>query len=389
MEDSWWTKPEDLDASQTAVVALSPDEDHLVLGPAGSGKTNLLILRAAYLYGAGSRNIALLTFGRVLREFLVAGAGNYQLPPNRIQTYIGWGRRLLNENEIQFDDAGSFEDVRRRLLTALTDLAALNRPENVLDAILLDEVQDYTPEELAIIRRFARRVFAVGDERQRIYRGEGAIAYLRRQVRTVSELPYHYRNGFKICRVADGIRNLVDSDQGMASTSNYDEKKNPSSVIIRPDLSIDEQIAAAIPDIERQLRAYPTGLVGVLSPRNQEVTAIWDRLSASPIAGTAQLFQSGEGYGNFNKDSRVVVATTHGAKGLEFRALHLLGMEHLSKFQGRQKNLAYTSVTRAKTSLTIYHDGPIPAYLDSGVSAAKGGIATPPQLKDLFRPGGG
>ena len=346
------------------------------------------MLRAAHLYGSGIQNLAILTFGRVLREFLSAGSSNYELPSNRFQTYLGWGKRLLEENELEFNDEGDFEEVRNRLLAALRDLAALKRPENVLDCILLDEAQDYTRDELRVMRSFARRIFAVGDERQRIYRNEGAIAFLRGTIASVKELPFHYRNGVKICRVADGIRNLVGSDEGMEATSNYDETRNPSTVTRRAGLSISEQVAAAIPDIDRQLRAYPEALIGILCPRNKEVLDVWAHINASPLNGSAQLQQSSEGYEAFDPSRRVVVATVHSAKGLEFRALHLMGLDKIARFPNRRRNLAYTAVTRAKTSLTVYHEDPLPGFLDHGITVAIGGAQAPPKLADLFKKGG-
>lgn len=177
MEDTWWTRPEQLDKYEAAVVSLSDHEDHLVVGPPGSGKTNLLVLRAAHLYASGIRNIVVLMFCRVLREFLLAGSSKYELPSNRFQTYLGWGKRLVDENELNFKDSGEFEDVRRKLLTALTDLAALQRTENMFDCILLDEAQDYTAAEIKVISSFARRLFAVGDDRQRIYRSSGSLSF--------------------------------------------------------------------------------------------------------------------------------------------------------------------------------------------------------------------
>jgi hypothetical protein len=45
MESSWWTDPKELDNDQKKVVALSTAEDHVVVGPPGCGKTNLLLLR--------------------------------------------------------------------------------------------------------------------------------------------------------------------------------------------------------------------------------------------------------------------------------------------------------------------------------------------------------
>ena len=52
MEATWWTQPDQLDEDQKKVVALPMEGNHLVVGPPGRVKTNLLILRATYLYRA-------------------------------------------------------------------------------------------------------------------------------------------------------------------------------------------------------------------------------------------------------------------------------------------------------------------------------------------------
>lgn len=119
METTWWTQPDQLDSTQQEVVALKENESHLIIGPPGSGKTNLLILRAAHLYLAGIKNIAVLTFGRILREFLSAGTGNYEFPSDRIQTYVKWGTNLLKMNDEKFDDSANFEELRPKLLARL------------------------------------------------------------------------------------------------------------------------------------------------------------------------------------------------------------------------------------------------------------------------------
>ena len=56
MKDTWWIKPEQLDPAQREVIGLSRKQSHLVLGPPGSGKTNLLLLRAKHLWLAGERD---------------------------------------------------------------------------------------------------------------------------------------------------------------------------------------------------------------------------------------------------------------------------------------------------------------------------------------------
>jgi superfamily I DNA/RNA helicase len=385
MEATWWTQPEQLDSYQTEVVALPLTGDHLVIGPPGSGKTNLLVLRGTYLYGAGIQNLVVLTFGRVLREFLAAGSGNYNFPASKIQTYVRWGARLITEARGEFDSTGKFEDIRKRLQTGLEEIASENNPANILDCILLDEAQDYSKNELVTIRKFAKQIFAVGDNRQRIYEAHGSIDLLKETVDTVKELPFHYRNGIKICRVADGIQGELDSDLGMEASSNYDETQYPSTVLNFVEESVTAQTENAISEIETQLRAYPEGMIGVLCPRHHELEIVAKVLQSSSLADQVQVQKYADGYSSFEGDRRIVVTTIHGAKGLEFRTLHLLGMDKISKFLKVQRNLAYTAVTRAKTSVAIYHNGDLPGYLETGINAAINKVVTPPRMDQLFK----
>jgi len=109
--------------------------------------------------------------------------------------------------------------------------------------------------------------------------------------------------------------------------------------------------------------AYPDELIGILCPRQEELKIAANVLASSSIAGKLQI-QHGE-YATFDPNRPVILATVHGAKGLEFRAVHLLGMDHIKKFR-TQKNMCYTAVTRCKTSLSIYHQGSLPGYLERG-----------------------
>ena len=58
MDETWWRSPDQLDPDQQEIVSLPLEGSHLVVGPPGSGKTNLLLLRASYLARAGFPNIA-------------------------------------------------------------------------------------------------------------------------------------------------------------------------------------------------------------------------------------------------------------------------------------------------------------------------------------------
>lgn len=381
---AWWKKTSELDADQQKVIGLPKDGNYLILGPAGCGKTNLLLLRATYLTKAGVPDIKILTFGRVLKEFLVAGTTHYPFSPDRIQTYLQWGASLLDANGIEFDRRGEFPEVRARLLAGLKELAAQDQQINVLDCILLDEAQDYSAEEIETIVRFADQIYAVGDDRQRVTDAKGGLKALKEICEEPVVLTNHYRNGVKICRVADGIRNELDSDNGMEAWSKYNESEFESSVVAHPSLSLTDQVTAAIPEIENQLFAYPDETIGILCPKTEDAATVAGLLQGSSLKNHVQYQNFAEGYAPFDPDKRVIVTTIISAKGLEFRALHLLGMERIHSFRDRQKNLAFTGVTRAKTSLHIYYDRSVPGYLEKGIIAVNDVVLAEPKLDDLF-----
>lgn len=382
MAMSWWTSPTELDADQRKIVTLPLDQDHLVVGPPGCGKTNLLLLRATYLYRQGVSNIAVLTFGRVLREFLVTGAKHYPFSVDKVQTYLRWGMEILNTNNIDIDESDDFERTRAGLAAGLLQVANEGRRENIYDVILVDEAQDYSADEISVLKRFGSRIFAVGDRNQQITDKSGALERLERIGAQQSILTSHYRNGLKICRVADGVKNLIDHADGMEANSNYDEATFPSTVDIFSATSLEAQVAVSIPRIQTQLLAYPGEMIGVICPRVEDLDRAKEALETAPFSDQLHV-QRGGSYSAFSTDRRVVLSTAMGAKGLEFRAVHILAAEKLKNFR-TQRNLTYTSVTRTKTSLSVYHEGSLAGYFEKGLHACREENLAPPSLDELF-----
>ncbi len=382
MEASWWKSIGELDDDQKKAIALDDDEDHLIVGPPGCGKTNLLLLRASYLHAKGVANIKVLAFGRVLREFISSGTEHYPFAADKVQTFVRWAYEILAANGIKVEDSDDFDEMRVRLFAGLAEVAAKGAPENVFDVILLDEAQDYSAEEAEIIRAFGTRIFAVGDNNQRITDQSGALQRLEELGATRTELKHHYRNGIKICRVADGIKNLLDNASGMEATSNYDETSFPSTVDIVGMIDLPTQVAEAIARIKIQMQAYPGEMIGVLCPRTAELGEVANVLSASDIAGAIQVQRAGA-YDAILPDRPVIVTTVQGAKGLEFRAIHMIAAEKLKNYK-TQKNLTYTAVTRAKTTLVVYHQVALAGYFEKGLNACSIALPAEPNLKDLF-----
>jgi superfamily I DNA/RNA helicase len=384
MSRTWWVGKKDLDPDQSKIILLPQDERALVTGPPGCGKTNLLLLRANYLHLAKKRNLAVVVFTRSLREFIARGAEQYDFPASKIMTCRQWQLDLLRQYGGSAPKlTGKFEEDRAAYVAATTQLVEKMKLANIFDAILLDEAQDYIPAEIELFSRLTERLFCVADERQKIYEGEDSLETIKKCAGEPHVLRFHYRNGVKICRVADEIAKKWHGYRPLTETSNYDEKANPSSVDCERCNSVGDQAALIVKRLGTQLIAFPDELIGILAPTKNSMNAIWQAVSGSKHANAAFLLH-GTTADSFPPDRQVVVSTFHAAKGLEFRALHLAASDELKdSFFKNNRRMTFTAVTRAKTALSIYHSNDLYGYFESALQSLNPS-SEPPSLDDVF-----
>jgi superfamily I DNA/RNA helicase len=373
----WWVNIKQLDHDQKEVMGLPADRDLLVLGPPGSGKTNILLLRASYLSKAGFPNLLVVVFGRPLREFLARGSSQYRFDSQKITTSTKWLFDVLKElGEPRPESTLPFEQVRSELIERVRAAIANRSGRPLYDVVLIDEAQDFLPDEIALFSQLAKRIFAVGDANQKIYSGPTGLDALRARC-DIRFLRYHYRNGIKICRFADAIATGFPDHQPLSQHSNYSEATARSSVHMYNCANVAEQARIIASELAKQLKTYPRELLGVLCPRRADVDEVAKLLAETEIAEhlVKQTFE--DGYSAFNPDARVCISTIHGSKGLEFRTVHAPCLEQIRRFP-RQRNLAYTLATRAKTSLSLYASGSLPGFIESSMAAVNPPASLPP-----------
>ena len=368
MNGTWWREPSELDEDQKKVMELGLGGNYLIVGPPGSGKTNLLLLRGKYLCLADKPNVLVLVFTRTLREFIASGAYHYKLSPDKIQTYNSWAHTILKQHGIEVESSGDFDKDRATIFKRLSHLVHNEKISGYYDAVLLDESHDLFPQEIDLLHKFGSNIFAVADARQQIYRRDQIVDYIRSLVDNTIELKTHYRNGKMICKLADNIMKGKGIYQAIEPSSKYNEKALPSRVQHFKCSDIDEQCERIIAEAETQIQAYPEELIGVISPTRQALARIKYVLSNSKIAGLCVFQDSESGYEPFDPGHPICVSTLHSAKGLEFRALHFAACDTLRRF-GPNRNMAFTGVTRAKTSLTMYYSADLLPYLESAIAA--------------------
>jgi superfamily I DNA/RNA helicase len=385
MNHTWWSGIQELKGEQKKIISLPLHTNYLVLGPPGSGKTNLLLLRANYFARAGHPNILLLVFTRLLREFIVTGGVQYAFDTSKVKTHTKWQRNLLFEYGVKLnidpDDEADFEKHRAELNSEISALIKRKKLHGLYDAVLLDEAQDYLPEEVEYLAKLGKELFIVADPRQKIYRSPDCFEVLQKVAPSIHQLHFNYRCGYKICKFADSLAKDSEDYEPLAPKSQYDEASKPSSVDAFECVDVDAQAKRIVAQLTVQLKAYPDELLGVICPKKEDVLTIWGAVEQSPLANRAVLQLAGQ-YKPFDPNTRICVCTLHAAKGLEFRVVHLAGCDNFKKF-GNQRNLVYTAVTRAKTSLAIYHCGKIPAFLEQALVDMQP-MKDLPDPKDLF-----
>ena len=381
MNETWWRESKQLRDEQRSVIVLPPESSHLLTGPPGSGKTNLLLLRANYLYLAGHKNILVLVLTRTLQEFISAGGANYKFPVDKVKTTRRWQLDFLREYNESVDLSGTFDEQRTRIVEKISSIVTDRGLGQIYDTILIDEAQDLLPSEVELFKKLSRHLFATADVQQKIYAIPDSFPAVRNSIDAEHELHYHYRIGREICKLADALQKGNPNHRPLSEFCNYDEASRPSSAepFVAGDFST--QIEMALDPLPSQLEAYPDELIGIMCPTRDKTMGVWDRIRSSEFGKIAVLQGGGEN-APFRPETRLCVSTLHSAKGLEFRAVHVLGCESLEA-SPHSLNLTYTAVTRTKTSLRMYYSQRMPGFLDQAFADLKLEHKTP-ELDDLF-----
>ena len=253
---------------------------------------------------------------------------------------------------------------------------------------LIDECQDFGPAELRLIRALCEPgegdLFFCGDEGQRIYKPSASWLSLGIDVRgRSSRLTLNYRTTEQIRRHADALLPSTLSD-GDGET----EDRHTRSVLSGP---------------PPELQGYPTpaderrALADWLRARRDEGVALHEiavfaRTSrliterVTPALRAANLASQGlEPAAEPGRD-RVVVGTMHGAKGLEFRAVAVVGCDRdqlplrrvasrirdegdRQEFIEHDRHLLYVACTRARERLRLSWSGSVSDWVRDASSA--------------------
>jgi superfamily I DNA/RNA helicase len=360
VKTSWWRSKGELDADQTAFIKLPPHGRYSLIGPPGSGKTNLLLLRAQYIAGTGEKNVLIVTYTKALCDFIRTGISSAGLiAPRQIKTYHSWAASHILENlgHRALPKGGDFDNsARDAILAMLKEANSKLAAKKLYSAIFVDEAQDLTSDELGVLLCLSDNVCISGDARQGIYQRDGLSA-IEELGLTPHELRRHFRIGHRIARAADRLIPPPEANDSLEATSNYNPKvQGESSAVMHSLASREEQFFRMVELIRIQLDAFRDDNIGVFCGIRDSVAELRSRFDGTDL-GDLTAVHGVDGDASFSSQKRIHVMTIHAAKGTEFRAVHIFGAEDLADFPMNRRRLGYTAITRAKTALNVFRTG--------------------------------
>lgn len=331
MKKDWMVIESELDDDQIKFLMSTMEKSCIVEGCAGSGKSVLALIKAQHIQKKYGNDYKIIVYTKALCEYMSSGKEALGLN-NDFYYYWKWKNRL--------------------------NCAPA-------DYIIVDEIQDFTREEIKEFINAAQKGFYFfGDTAQSIYEGlkqtlrvdeiKFEFPQLRSKVKDFS-LYRNYRLPIPVARLAHQVG--IDLDSFEESTYRSHENVLPRIIDYG---SHRDQIEA----IHRIISNRDMTDVAILLPNNNLVKEVYDHLQT--LGGDYEVKYNDEEYNNVEdlnfKSTNPKVMTYHSAKGLQFETVFL---PYIECFDDRYRKPLYVAMTRTYRNLYIMYSHILPSVLSN------------------------
>ncbi|MCN0179972.1 UvrD-helicase domain-containing protein [Salinispora arenicola] len=295
---------------------------------------------------------------------------------NRADRAIVWSLMQEFERRLDRDKALGFKQAAVRAADIATGWEKAVRPYR---HVVIDEAQDLHTAHWILLRALAPSgpddLFIVGDPFQRIYNNRVALSSLGIETRGRSHrLTLNYRTTRQILKSA---LHLIDPDSYDDLDGGSDTLRGYRSILRggEPEITGYPTQASEMAALADRIRRWhkggiPLDEIAVIARTNATAAAAVNALQAAGV--DASQLRSGHA---IDHETGVQTMTMHRAKGLEFRAVAIVGvdarhvpletavtpedadrLEHQRDIQ-RERSLLFVSATRAREALAITWSG--------------------------------
>lgn len=319
-KEAWYINESELDDYQIPIIQKKMNTSFVVKGCAGSGKTVLALWKAREIAESELGSYYVIVYTKALRQFINDGVNEIGLSQSNVVHYERWKNRLNKGNA---------------------------------DYVIIDEVQDFTKEELTDLQKSANKAFILfGDSAQQIYKGLKPDLMTMEQIANHTSLPLeqlvlNHRLPKKIARVAEYLNSTGDALESRC------KKEGANKPFLVEASDWETQLNFIKNTIEE--RGYTD--VGILFPVNKDVKSADEYFKEIGFGVESKYdinYPNNIKFNlNFHSDNPKLL-TYHSAKGLQFEAVFipLIGMTSLA---GDNNNPFYVALTRTYQDLFIIH----------------------------------
>ncbi len=327
-----------LTPQQVDMVNLPTNQNFVIKGSPGTGKTVVALYRAAQMR---RKKVLLLVYNRPLMMYLQSAIEELDLDNCEVSTYHSWIANFYQE------EFGSSVPMLDKYVHNW--LKIINDCRNVrakYDHIIIDEAQDFPKELLRLLNKVGKNVTCFIDSNQAITAGMTGVVDVIESfcVEAPQTLEFNYRNTKEIAAVAK----LYWNKDGFYARARREGNRKPTLVHVD---DYDEQTDAICEIVRDNLDAS----IGVFV-NNKSLNITYDNLS-NELDGEVdvQMYKSmGHNDIDFNSDG-VKILSYGTVKGLEFDIVILAAFDRVKTTDDAvaDQNRAYVATSRAKNDLYI------------------------------------
>ncbi len=367
-----------MDLQQEAIARTLGEGHRLIHGPAGSGKTMLLIYRAVQLQAAArpDKPILVLCYNKALADRIDAtlrlkGVG----PSVQVRTFHSWARELVRTyqlgrvNHLKGDEL--FDTVARLACDGITSARV---PQGQYTALLIDEAHDLADDWIAaavkMVDPATKSLLVLYDDAQSIYqkkRRKLSFAKLGVEARGRTEiLKINYRNTREVLALAlDCARAILQARE--AAEGDEIPLVMPDSAGRTGPMPTFHRFTTPAAELRATVEKVQEALGNGRQPRDIVVIARqwWplEKLQEALTRAGIAAVQTRDREQEDRQGGAVTLTTLHSSKGLEFPVVLLIALNLLDAREeqsAEEVRLLYVGMTRATHELHLSASGTSP-----------------------------
>lgn len=272
--DTWLIPLDFLEGTQKAAVVDLENRKSIIIGPPGSGKTQVLLHRAAFLkkrYEVSTKKYQVFVFTNSLKNFLMPELDLLGLDGECISTFDSWCYRFYKKNISKKapwnkkKGVPDFEKIRMGVFEYLKKM----RIKNLFTFLVVDEAQDFSEEVIEIFDILSENIMVAFDPRQQIYENGSSLDSVKRIFKSAKT--YYLEEGYRCSRsIKDLASALLEKDSEKVAfereyrrtegpvekpllffAANYEEERERLFDIVKVRMSKGENIGVLFPDNRR------------------------------------------------------------------------------------------------------------------------------------------